>query len=100
MSKAILSSPIGFAGTTMSFEEVQFPQSLEGFVSFVGHPATKALVEALGASTVTGKFAGLQIGESFIAVPLANNPREGGFTKDVAIESVAALKCILCTRVA
>ena len=100
MKKVILSTPLGFAGTTMSFEEVQFPQSLEGFVSFVGHPATKGLVEALGATTVTGKFSGLQIGESFLAVPLANNPREGGFTKDVAVQSVAELKCILCTRVA
>ena len=96
----ILSSPIGFAGTTMRFEQVAFPRSLKGFVSFVGHPATRELVEALGATTATGKFAGLQVCESFHAVPLANNQREGGFTKDVAIESVAALKCIKCTRVA
>ncbi len=96
----ILSSPLGFPSTTISFEEIPFPADLSGNVSYVGHPATKALLEALGASTVSGKWAGPAIGESYLAVPLAQNTREGSWTQDTAIGSVAELKCILCTRVA
>lgn len=50
----IISSPLGFAGATVKFEEVQFPQDLTGCVSYVGHPATRQLIEGLGAQTVTG----------------------------------------------
>lgn len=74
----IISSPLGFPSTTISFNEIPFPADLSGAKSYVGHPATKALLEALGASTVAGKWAGPTIGESYIAVPLAQNAREGG----------------------
>jgi len=60
---------------------------------------TKALLEALGASSVKGLYEGPKVGEAFLAVPLQRNPREEGYTKDSAIESVAELKAILCTRV-
>ena len=96
----ILSSALGFPGTTVKFDEVAFPKDLTGCVSYVGHPATKALLEGLGASTVSGRWVGPEIGESYLAVPLAQNAREGGYTKDMAIESVSELKAILCTRVA
>ncbi len=95
----IVSSPLGFVGTTIKFENIEFPKSLRGCVSYVGHPATKLLLEALGASTAVGKWEGPQIGESYIAVPLAQNTREGGYTKDQAVESTAQLSAVLCTRV-
>jgi hypothetical protein len=76
-------------------------------VSYVGHPATRGLLEALGATTDTsgvngapGKWAGPSVGESYLAVPLAQNPRAEGWTANVAVESVAALKAIRCTRIA
>ena len=96
----IVSSPLGFVGATIRFKEVPFPSSLTGAVSYVGHPATKTLLEALGASTVPGRWNGPAVGESYLAVPLAQNAREGGYTKDQAIESVASLRAVLCTRIA
>jgi hypothetical protein len=96
----IISSPLGFAGTTVRFEEVAFPQSLEGAISYVGHPSTRALLEALGAETRTGRWEGPAVNESYLAVPLAQNAREGGWTRDVAIESVRELRAIRCTRIA
>jgi hypothetical protein len=96
----IVSSPLGFSGATIKFEEVAFPADLAGATSYVGHPATKALIEALGAQTVTGKWAGPAVGESYLAVPLAQNNREGGYTQDQAIESVSELRAIRCTRIA
>lgn len=96
----IVSSPLGFIGTTIQFEEITFPSSLEGTISYVGHPATKALLEALGAVSIPGKWQGPQIGEVYLAVPLAQNTREAGWTHDQAIESIAELKAIQCTRIA
>lgn len=96
----IVSSPLGFAGATVRFEDVPFPASLTGCTSYVGHPATKALLEALGAQTVTGRWAGPQVGESYLAVPLATNPRAEGYTADTAISDVSALRAIMCTRIA
>jgi hypothetical protein len=95
----IISSPIGFPKSTVKFEEIPFPENLTGCISFCGHPATKALLEALGAKTVAGKWTGPEIGESYLSVPLVVNGREDGYTKDVAIKSITELKAILCVRV-
>ena len=101
----ILSTSLGFAGMTLKFQEIAFPETLEGMVSYVGHPATRGLLEALGASTDAsnnnnpGKYSGPALGESYLAVPLASNPRSEGWTQNVAVESVAELKAILVTRV-
>ena len=100
MFNAILSSPIGFAGQTINFKEVAFPTDLSGIISYVGHPSTKELLAGLGAEYVGGKYMGCEVGESYLAVPLADNKREGGYTNDAAIDSVKSLKAILCTRVA
>lgn len=103
----VISSPLGFPGATIEFREIPFPTNLSGCVSYVGHPSTRALLESLGAVTDTsgpngnpGRWAGPSVGEEYLAVPLANNPREGGWTTDQAIESVKALKAILCKRIA
>jgi len=96
----ILSSPLGFAGSTIKFEEIEFPQDLAGCVSYVGHPATKLLLEVLGAKTLQGLWEGPRIEESYIAVPLARNAREDGWTRDVAVESTRELRAIRFTRIA
>lgn len=45
---------------------------LTGVPHYVGHPDTKALVESMGAVQAESKlFAGLQIGEAAICVPIA-----------------------------
>lgn len=105
--RVVLSTALGFAGQTLRFDEIPFPASLAGMISYVGHPATRALVEALGATTDAtgpngnpGKFSGLAVGESYLAVPLASNPRAEGWTANVAIESIQDLKAILVTRIA
>lgn len=103
----VISSPLGFAGTTISFEEIEFPTSLAECHSYVGHPATRALLEALGATTdasgvngAPGRWAGPAIGEAYLAVPLNNNQRQAGWTADEAVQSVAELRAIRCTRIA
>lgn len=102
----VVSSPLGFNGTTIKFEEVPFPGSLENHKSYVGHPATRQLLEALGASTDVsnngnpGRWAGPAVNESYLAVPLTNNTPAQGWTQDVAIKSTSELRAILCTRVA
>ena len=98
----VLSSPLGFPGAVVEFTEIAFPAALTGCQSFVGHPATKQLLEALGAVTVPvpGRWNGPAIGESYLAVPLAQNARADGYTQDAAIESVSDLRAILCTRLA
>ncbi len=101
-STIIMSSPLGFPGATIKYQEIDFPHDLTGKTSYCGHPSTKQLLEALGASTIKGRYGGPAVGESFIAVPLqpSSAPREEGFTSDKAIESVADLRAILCTRIA
>jgi hypothetical protein len=100
MFKVILSSPLGFPGSTIRFETVEFPRDLTGKVSYVGHPTTRDLLEALGARTVTGRWQGPEVGESYLAVPLHRNPRVEGYTAEAAVSSVKELKAVLCTRVA
>jgi hypothetical protein len=104
--KVVVSSPLGFPGMVIYFEEIPFPESLDGCLSYVGHPSTRALVEALGAVTDTsnggapGRYAGPEVGESYLAVPLATNQRPGGVTAEQTIEDVRQLKAILCLRIA
>lgn len=105
MFNVILSSALVFPGTTVKAEEITFPTDLTGVLSYVGHPATQALVEALGAVTDEsnngrpGKYAGPAVGESYLAVPLASNARPGGYTQHAAVSDVAALRAILVTRI-
>ncbi len=56
--------------------------------------------DASGANGAPGKWTGPVVGESYLAVPLANNQRAEGWTQNAAVESVAELKAILCTRMA
>jgi len=97
---AVLSSPLCFGDGLFKSEEVDFPDDMAGLPHYVGHPATRALLEALGAEYTPGRWIGPTVGESYIAVPLAQNPREGGWTQDTAVEDVSALRAIRITRLA
>lgn len=97
--KAILSSPICFSGGTFSADDVPMPD-VTGIPHYVGHPATRALLDAAGAVFTPGRYAGPEVGESFIAVPLALNPRAEGYTSDTAVADLSQLRVILVTRVA
>lgn len=100
MSKnnVVLSSPLVFGDGLFKSEEIAFPHDLSGNIHYVGHPATKALLEALGATYVPGRWNGPAVGESYLAVPLALNPRAEGYTQDTAISDVSQLRAIRITR--
>lgn len=97
---AILSSTVLTEGT-FECKTVPFPTDLTGTQHYVGHPATKALLEALGANPAPTKlFGGLEVGQSFLAVPLASNPRADGYTADTAVSDVSQLTAKVVTRIA
>lgn len=99
----ILSSPLAHFGRgemTIRTEEIPFPSSLVGSVSYVGHPDTRALLEALGAETISGRWGGPAVGEQYLAVPLFHNERPGGVTAETAVDDVSQLRAVRCTRIA
>lgn len=97
---AILSSTVLTDGT-FTCQTIEFPKELTGVPHYVGHPATKGLIEALGAVPAPEKlFKGLEVGQSFLAVPLALNPRAEGYTADTAVSDVSQLRAKLVTRTA
>jgi len=100
MFVAILSSTVLTDGT-FTCQTVPFPASLEGVPHYVGHPATKSLLEALGATPAPTKlFSGLEVGQVYLAVPLASNPRAEGWTADTAVADVSQLTAKVVTRIA
>lgn len=97
---AVLSTTVLTDGT-FTCETIPFPQELSGIPHYVGHPDTKALVEALGAvKAPTNLFEGLEVGESYLAVPLANNQRADGWTVHQAVAGLHQLKAKVVTRIA
>lgn len=97
---AILSSTVLPLDGDYKVETVPFPTTLTGTPHYVGHPNTKSLLEALGAVPATERlFGGQQVGDVVLAVPLATNTRDGGWTKDVAVTSVGELKARRVTRI-
>lgn len=96
---AILSTTILTVGD-FRVEQIAFPESLAGIPHYVGHPETKALIEELGAQQAPEKlFTGLQVGETYLAVPLANNKREAGWTVHQAVAGVHELRAMRVTRI-
>lgn len=98
---AILSSTVLPIDGDYRRREITFPGNLEGVQHYVGHPATKELVEALGATRAESNlFGGLEVGEACLCVPLAK-PRDDGkseWTNHAAVESTKDLKAILVIR--
>jgi hypothetical protein len=69
--------------------------------SYVGHPDTAQLLAECGVKQMPkGElFNGLQIGESFIAVPLANPNRDTGWTVDQSLSTLDDLRVTSVTRI-
>ena len=106
LSTTILVLDGAYSIRTVSGEERQklLEEGLRGVPSYIGHPDTKTLVEALGAVPAPTKlFAGLQIGESAICMPIKqglSTRSEQGFTAHQAISDLGTLEVRLLTRVA
>lgn len=97
---AILSSTVLTDGV-FECRTIPFPGDLADTPHYVGHPDTKALIEELGAVQAPTKlFTGLEVGESFLAVPLANNQRAEGWTVHQAVADINQLTAKLVTRIA
>lgn len=100
---AVLSSTVITPGASFRCEEVAFADlDLAGVPSFCGHPDTAALLAAFGVEPQPrgSNFAGLAVGQSFLAVPLKIPAREGGWTVDSAVAELGALRPLLVTRIA
>lgn len=82
--------------------EVGIPMpEISGLPSYVGHPDTASLLAKLGVEPMLkgSMFNGLEIGQSFIAVPLANPNRSEGWTVDQALASLDGLRVTRVTRI-
>lgn len=108
MIKAILSSTVLTMDGTYKVSSLSGQEAAEAIASaakngvthFVGHPSTKILLDAAGVKQDQNKvFVGLKTGESFIAVPLAVNPREGHVTSDQAISAWSEVIVKVVTRI-
>ena len=99
MDVAVLSSTvINVSGEYKVEVNVALPD-IKGLPSYVGHPDTAALLAALGANKVGGLFQGLAVGESFIAVPLANPNRSEGWVVDQALSGLDQIRVTRVTRI-
>lgn len=107
--KAILSTTVLPIDGTYSVKTLkgddreQLLTSLSGVPHYVGHPDTKAIVEALGATQAPTKFfTGLEVGERALCVPikqgLSSRAIEGFTNPHQAIEEIGTLDMRVITR--
>lgn len=75
------------------------PTDMKDVPHYVGHPSTKAVLDALGAEKVPGLFDGLKVGESYLAFPIMNPRGDGEWTVDRALASPDEIRVILVTRI-
>jgi hypothetical protein len=77
--------------------------SLGGVVHFIGHPDTKAIVEAIGAvPSQTKLFTGLGVGASCVCFPIKqglSSRGTDGFTVHQAISEIDTLDVRVVTRI-
>jgi hypothetical protein len=59
-----------------------YPYELDRIPHYVGHPATKYILDSLGAIYVPGGFTGLKVGESFYVAQLKDGRKGAAFTVD------------------
>ncbi len=80
----------------------QLLNSLSRVPHYVGHPDTKAIVEALGATPAPTKlFTGLQVGEQAVCFPIKqglSSRATEGFTAHQAIAEICTLDVRVITR--
>lgn len=98
---AVLSTVVIPLDGIYKVETLSEAPNIQGVPHYVGHPDTKAIVEALGAVPASSKlFTGLQIGESAIAFPIKqgrSNRAQGGTAINQAV-TIEDLDIRLVTR--
>lgn len=96
---AVLSSTVLAEAGTYRYDPLAEMPAVSGIPHYVGHPATKFLLDQAGATYTPGYFSGLKPGESF-AVAQLRDPRKGSaFTTDAPNVGPDDLKWGLVTRV-
>ena len=79
---AILSTTLLQHEGTYSYHALPAAPDVKGVRHYVGHPATRHLLDGAGAVYTPGLFAGLAVGDSFFVAQL-RDPRKGqAFTVD------------------
>lgn len=95
---AILSTTLLQNEGTYQYEHCCSLISLVGIPHFVGHPATRHILDAEGAVYTPGLFAGMNVGESIVVCQL-KDPRKGqAFTVDSPNVSADDFKWGVVTR--
>lgn len=86
---AVLSTVVIPLDGTYEVKTLASAPDISGVPHYVGHPDTKAIIEALGAVPASSKlFTGLQVGESAIAFPIKqgrSNRAQGGTAVNQAV---------------
>lgn len=97
--RAILSSTVLSLDGTYRYESIATIPTVTGIPHYVGHPATRYLIDQAGAVYTPGYFPGLQPSEAYLVAQL-KDPRKGGaFTADVPGVEPGDLKWGIVTRV-
>lgn len=103
MAQAVLSSTVLSLDGSYTVQTLDSAPVVSGLPHYVGHPDTKAVLDAAGAVHTKGLFAGLQVGQAFYACSLAQ-PRNGGAddhtTHQAVTDPLNDLVWRLVTRVA
>lgn len=96
---AILSSTVLSGAGTYRYDVLGEMPAVSGISHYIGHPATKFILDGAGAVYVPGYFSGLKIGESFLVAQL-KDPRKGSaFTTDSPNVGPDDLKWGVVTRI-
>lgn len=96
---AILSSTVLIIDGTYACTTLSNIPDVTGVPHYVGHPATKVILDDAGAIHTPGVFKGLNVGQSMLVVSLANNQRVDGFTTHQNVD-ISGLTFKVVTRIA
>jgi len=101
--KAILSTTVLPLDGTYQVKTLDIVPDLKGVTHFIGHPATREIVENLGATpTLQKMFKGLEVGECAIACSIRQdrtNRNANGFTSPHQDVTLSDLCFRLITRI-
>jgi hypothetical protein len=101
--KAILSTTVLPLDGTYQVKTLNAVPDIRGVTHFIGHPATREIIENLGAvSTLQKMFKGLEVGESALACSIKQdrtNRKDNGFTSPHQDVTISDLQFRLITRI-
>lgn len=97
---AVLSTTLLQLEGTYKYMPLSWTPCVSGVPHFVGHPATRHLLDQAGAVYTPGLFTGLEVGQTFVVCQL-KDPRKGqAFTVDSPGVTPDDLKWGIVTRLA